>query len=180
MDGISILFSRVPAIYFLVMSFEFQQSEIQVVGVSLSGRDGRPLIVFECPGSGDFLPLAVSPFDAETVIRDFTGDGESTAVAWLEDLLVRRKPRRAVLVDDGDDGPALRLDFRRTSRAPSRRLAVGEGLALVRRLDLSLLAEDRLFRRSREELAHLARGRGFRENFLYLTPPQFAPNIPLE
>lgn len=46
------------------------------------------MAVFESSGNGDFLTLPVSPFDAEALIREFTGAGEGdNAAAWLGDII---------------------------------------------------------------------------------------------
>jgi len=147
--------------------------QLRVVGVALSGRDGSPVVVFEEPISGDFLPVNTDPYEAEMVIRGFVGDDEGTAVCWLADLLTHRPPKRAIVELDENNRPFLRISAK-------RHLAFGEGLALARRLGFPIVAGDDLFDSTRGELAFLADTGAFLQDFLYLTPPQYAPNIPLE
>lgn len=147
--------------------------QLRVVGVALSGRDGSPVVVFEEPLSGDFLPVNIDPYEAEMVIRGFVGDDAGSAVSWLADLLTHHPPKRAVIEMDKDGRPYLRLSAR-------RHLALGEGLALARRLGFPIMAEDGLFESTRGELAFLSDSGAFLKDFLYLTPPQYAPNMPLE
>jgi len=163
------------------MSSEYKKCVIRIVGVALEGRQGTPVLVFESPLSGEFLTVSVDPFDAEMIIRDFIGDAEHSAAAWLEDLLKSSPPLRGVL-DAGEEGQPrvllefgfLGLGFRR-----NRILPLGEGLALLRRLSVPLYAGKYLFDTSREELGFLSESKAFGGEFLYLTPPQYAPNIPM-
>jgi len=147
--------------------------QLRVVGVALTGRDGSPVVVFEEPLSGDFLPLNTDPYEAEMVIRGFVGEDEGTAVSWLAELLTHRPPKRAVIEMDENGRPFLRLSAKRY-------LAFGEGLALSRRLGFPIMAEDDLFESARGELTFLSDSGAFLKDFLYLTPPQYAPNMPLE
>lgn len=168
------------ALYLIVMSFYLKKREIRIVGVALEGSGGSPVIVFNDPVKGDFLPVPADPFDTEILIRDFVGEGDRTAAAWLGDLLQRNPPRRGIVEIDDEGRPFVRLEFGGLRLANSRYLPFGEGLALVRRLSVPLYADDRLFGVSRDELSYLTESRAFSSDFLYLTPPQYAPNIPME
>ena len=153
------------------------------MGVALEGQQGLPIVVFNDVLSGDFLTVPVDPFDAEILIRDFSGEAESSAAAWLGSLLIGSPPVRGTLFIDDDNLPRIRIEFsslRLNGSKKNRSLPLGEGLILIRRLALPLYADERLFDLSQEELAFLNAVRAFGGNFLYLTPPQFAPNIPLE
>ena len=162
------------------MSLYFKKRGIRIIGVALEGQGGSPVVVFDDPDTGEFLPIATDPFDTEILIRDFVGEGDRSATAWLGDLLRLNPPKQGVLDVDSDGRPFVRLDFNMLQLRQSRYLPLGEGLALVRRLSLPLFADDRLFEESRDELSYLTRTRAFSGDFLYLTPPQYAPNIPME
>ena len=169
-----------PALYLVLMSFYIKKRGIRIVGVALEGSGGSPVIVFDDPVKGDFLPVPTDPFDTEILIRDYVGEGDRTAAAWLGDLLQRTPPRRGFVEIDDEGRPFVRLEFGGLFPGKSRYLPFGEGLALVRRLSVPLYADDRLFGVSRSELSYLTESRAFSGDFLYLTPPQYAPNIPVE
>jgi hypothetical protein len=154
------------------MSLNMKKRTVRIIGVALAGRGGSPVVVLDDPINGDFLPVSADPFDAEILIRDYIGEGDRTAAAWLGDLLKRSPPRRAVLEIDDDGRP--HIQFRKNQYLP-----LGEGLALVRRLSIPLFADERMFDNSADELSFLTETRAFSGDFLYLTPPQYAPNIPM-
>ena len=156
------------------MGIESKQ-RILVLGVALEGSTGSPAVVFRSASENRFLALNADPFEAETIIREFTGEGDSSAVAWLAGILGRRKPCRAhLLMEEGRSWIVFQCLFRR-----KRRLALGEGLALIHRLSVPLTASEELFQSSAQEMAYLGSRSVFSGDFLYLTPPQYAPNIPL-
>jgi hypothetical protein len=95
-------------------------------------------------------------------------------------MLADSPPLRAYVDANEEERPVIRLDFSRFSRKMSRRLPIGEGIALVRRLGLPLRADRNLFAEGRDEVAFLTESSAFRNEFLYLTPVQFSPNIPME
>lgn len=165
---------------FLLMSPDLHKCVIRVVGVALSGQAGSPVVVFNNPENREYLTLAVDPFDAEILIRDFSGEADDSAVSWLGDLLSSSPPNRADVVFSEDGRPEICLSFGRLIPGRRQRLSLGEGLALVRRLSLELYAPEKLFRDSAVEINYLTETRAFSNQFLYLTPPQYAPNIPLE
>ena len=158
-------------------------SSLGIVGVALEGRDGTPVVVLESPDSGRFLPLSVDTFDAEILIRDFLDDQPETtdsAAAWLADLL-RKTPPRMARVDFFDNGsPAVRLQFGLSPAAGDRLLPPGEGLVLCRRLNLPVSASEELYEATREDLKWMGSNGTFTGDFLYLSPPQYAPGIPVE
>lgn len=141
--------------------------------MALAGRDGEPVVVFDDPIQGDFLPVATNPFDAEIIIRAYSDEGGSTAVTWLGEILEKNPPRGGVVDIDADGGPYV--DF-----GKNRHLPLGEGLALVHHLSIPLSANENLFRITSHELSFLSESYAFSGDFLYLTPPQYAPNIAIE
>ena len=153
---------------------------IRIVGVALEGRDGSPFVVFESPETGSFLPLPADPFDAEIIIREFLGEGDHSAVSWLGDLLRRSAPRRGRIETDSGGRPVMRFPSGVPGGRQERLLPFGEGLALCRRLNIPMVAAEELFDSSREELSWLASSGTFTGDFLYLSPPQYAPGIPVE
>ena len=153
---------------------------IRIVGVALEGRDGSPFVVFESPETGSLLTLPADPFDAEIIIREFIGEGDVSAVSWLGDLLHRSPPRRGRIDTETSDRPVVRFTLGGQGIRQDKILPFGEGLALCRRLDIPMVAADELFDSSREELSWLASSGTFMGDFLYLSPPQYAPGIPVE
>lgn len=141
--------------------------------MALAGRNGAPVVVFDDPIQGDFLPVSTNPFDAEIIIRAFSGEGGYTAVTWLGEILEKNPPRCGIVGIDMDGDPFV--DF-----GKNRHLPLGEGLALVHHLSIPLSANEDLFRISSDELSFLSESYAFSGDFLYLTPPQYAPNIPME
>ena len=169
------------AIYFPMMASKGNMHELRIVGIALAGSDGSPLVVFQDTETGDFLPLPTDPFDAEIVIREFTGDGDGTAVGWLVDAIGRNTPRGAVVETDADGPPKIRFSFGWGMKGLTTRvLPLGEGLGLCRRLDLPVSVDAGVFESFSRELDYLRTRHAFRRNFLYLTPPQYAPTIPVE
>ena len=152
---------------------------IRIVGVALEGRDGAPVVVFESQGTGELLPLPIDPFGAETLIRGYLGENDEAAVAWLADALGKSAPSAGRIVS-GDDAYWVRFPFRLSRRPKVRRLPLGEGLSLCRRLEIPLYAAESLFEASRDDLAWMAGSGSFLGDFLYLSPPQYAPGIPME
>ncbi len=176
------MFFTGPAIYFIVMSLIYKKCVVRIIGVALEGRSGSPVIVFDDPVSGNFLSVAVDPFDAEILIREFVGESDYSAAAWLGDLLQSNPPRRGIVEIDNEGKPFVRLEFgnlRGMASKKNRTLPFGDGLTLIHRLSLPLYADERLFDVSREELSFLSDSSAFNGDFLYLTPPQYAPNIPV-
>jgi len=163
------------------MSPEYKKCAVRVIGVALEGRQGEPVLVFDDPLSGDFLTVPVGPFDAEMIIRDYLGDAVHSAAAWLEELLKSAPPQRGVLDLSESGSPRIRLEFGvlGLGSGKNRLLPLGEGLALLRRLSVPLFAGEHLFDSSRDELRYLSESKAFSGEFLYLTPPQYAPNIPM-
>lgn len=141
--------------------------------MALAGRNGAPVVVFDDPIQGDFLPVSTNPFDAEVIIRAFSGEGDDTAVTWLGEILELNPPRCGIVEIDSDGDP-------RVSFGKDRHLSLGEGLALVHHLSIPLFADEKLFGISSDELSFLSESYAFSGDFLYLTPPQYAPNIPME
>lgn len=162
------------------MSFKRNIHDLHIVGVALTGRDGFPVIVFKDSTTGSFLSLPTNPFEAEYIIHEFIGEGEGTAVSWLSEILGGKAPRRACLEIGDEKLPAVRFFFGGIKTPSERVLPLSEGLSLCRRLNLSLSVETEVFEFFREELAFLCNDNAFRENFLYLTPPQYAPTIAVE
>ncbi len=161
-------------------------SNLRVVGVALEGRDGSPVIVLESSGTGRFLPVSVSPFDAEMLIRMFleddSPDGLSpvSATEWLADYLRNRPPRLARLESADDGSLRVRFQYGFSISGRDRLMSPGEGLALCRNLGLSLQGSEGLFDMFREDLSWLSSTGTFTGDFLYLSPPQYAPGIPVE
>ncbi len=153
---------------------------LHVVGVALTGRDGFPVVVFQDTERENFLSLPTDPFEAEFIIREFIGEGEDSAVSWLAEIIGGKSLRQAVLEIGADNRPAVRFFFGGLKTPSERVLPLGEGLGLCRRLRLRLSAESDIFELFRDELAFLCKGNAFRENFLYLTPPLYAPTIAVE
>lgn len=152
---------------------------VQIVGVALAGRRGNPIAVLRAPESGDFLSLPLSAFDAETLIKDHVGEEESCAVSWLEDMLRNDPPRFCVLEVPPVGEAFIRFTCSGSPFPEIRRLGAGEGMALARRLSVPVFARDSLFSEAEDELRWLTRNRVFTGDFLYLTPPQYAPTIPV-
>ncbi len=177
------LFFIHAAIYFNLMSLKYKKCVIRIIGVALEGQQGLPVVVFDDPESGDFITVSVDPFNADILIRDYVGEADSSAAAWLGNLLESRHPLRGI-INIGDEGtPRIQFEFgvhRPKGLKRNLSLPLGEGLILARRLSLPLYAEERLFDSSRDELLFLNREKAFGRDFLYLTPPQFASDIPLE
>lgn len=155
------------------MSPKIKKRSVRIIGVALAGRDGAPVVVFDDPVKGEFLPVSTNPFDAEIIIRAFSGEGHHTAVTWLGEILERNPPRSGVVEIDDDGDPAVIF-------GKDRHLPLGEGLALVHHLSIPLYANETLFEISSSELSFLTESYAFSGDFLYLTPPQYAPNIPIE
>ena len=158
-------------------------SSLGIVGVALEGRNGTPVIVLESPDSGRFLPLSIDTFDAEILIRDFLDDqpgAPDSAASWLADLLRRTPPRLARIVFSDDGFPAIRLQFGTTASSKDRLLPPGEGLVVCRHLNLSVTASEELYQATREDLRWMSSNGTFIGDFLYLSPPQYAPGIPVE
>ena len=181
----AVLFSCRDAIYFIVMFSRKAECSIRVVGVALEGRQGSPAVVSENLFTGEFLSLPVDPFDAEMIIRAYLDDdtdtdtsGESHAIAWLADLMNRNPPRRARIESCRTGEYRIRFSF--LPGTADRYLGPGEGLALCRRLSVPLCAERALFEATREDVNWLSRRGAFTGDFLYLSPPQYAPGIPVE
>jgi len=165
------------------MSLIYKKCVIRIIGVALEGQKGLPVVVFDDPQSGDFITVSVDPFNAEILIRDYAGEADSSAAAWLGSLLEGRPPLRGIINVDDEGNPGIQLEFgalRPKGLKRSLSLSLGEGLILARRLSVPLYAEEHLFDSSRDELSFLNKVKAFGRNFLYLTPTQFALNIPLE
>jgi|GEM_PF-1738141 len=182
-DGCQLgLFFVQSALYFYVMSLNSELNTIQLIGVALEGLQGMPVIVFENPVNGEFLTVAVDPFDAEILIRDYIGEAGHSAAAWLGELLESSPPSRGILDMSAEGIPLIRMEFgilRSGGLKKHRVLSLSEGLILSRRLSIPLSADEQLFDTSREELSFLAGTEAFSREFFYLTPPQYAPNIPV-
>jgi len=153
---------------------------VHIVGVALNGRSDSPVIVLECKKHKDFLSVPTTPFDAEAVIRDFTDDNLDTAVSWLASLLTpgRFQHGRIGFSEEGD--AVVTILSRVRSRRVEKQLPLGEGLILCRKLEIPLEADPEIHKVSSEETSYLKETQAFREDFLYLTPPQHASSIPLE
>ena len=149
----------------------------------MEGQQGLPVVVFDDPDSAEFITVSVDPFNAEILIRDYAGEADYSAAAWLGNLLESRPPLRGI-INVGDEGiPQIQFEFgvhRPKGMKRNQSLPLGEGLILARRLSLPLYPEEHLFDSSKDELSFLNREKAFGRDFLYLTPPQFASNIPLE
>lgn len=152
---------------------------LRIVGVALEGREGSPVVVLESPGTGLFLPLAVDPFEAEIIIREFL-ETPDTAVAWLAQAIQSSPPRRGRIEMDSEGSPRMHLLYGLASSERDRYLSVGEGMILCRRLGIPVSAPESLFETSRDELSWLSSTGTFTGDFLYLSPPQYAPGIPVE
>jgi len=177
------LFFTHAAIYFIVMFLKYKKRVMRVIGVALEGQHGLPVVVFKDSESSVFLTVSADIFDAEMLIRDFTGEDESSASAWLSVFLEKRPPQRGIVYVDKDGDSRIRLEFgtiRFKESKRNRSLTLGEGLIISRRLSLPLYADERLFEPSKNELEFLNESGAFAGNFLYLTPPQFALNIAVE
>ena len=153
--------------------------EIRLFGIALTGRDGLPVAVFESSGNGDFLTLPVSPFDAEALIREFTGAGEGdNTAAWLGDIIKNRPPLRGRLELDQEETVRIHFSFSKRCSRGDRKLRLGAGFALSKRLGIPLFADNRLFFDFRPELTWLTNKNAFTGDFLYLTTPEYPSNIP--
>ncbi len=165
------------------MSLKYKKCVIRIIGVALEGQQGLPVVVFNDPESGDFITVSADPFNAEILIRDYAGEADSSAAAWLGSLLENRPPIRGIINVDNEGNPRIQLEFgvhRLKGLGRKLSLSLGEGLILARRLSVPLYAEEHLFDSSRDELSFLNMNKTFGRDFLYLTPTQFASNIPLE
>ena len=152
--------------------------EIRIFGIALAGRDGSPVVVFESPDNGDFLSLPVSPFDAEALIREFTGEGDSDgAAAWIGDLMKKSPPLRGILELDEEETVRIRFSFSNMRGMPDRRLRLCTGFALSNRLQTPLFADNHLFLDFLPELVWLSDQDTFTGNFLYLTTAGYTSNI---
>jgi len=148
----------------------FDKVEIRVAGLALTGSDGSPMVAFTDPRSGECLLLAIDPFQAEFIIRDFLGETENTAVSWLSELLRNASISRAEVEIDDEGMPVISLVFERSDSSQRHRLPLGDGLALVRRHSLPLYAHSYLFRNSKKEFQYLRERSAFGEEFLHLNP----------
>ncbi|MCK5736771.1 MAG: hypothetical protein KAH21_09845 [Spirochaetaceae bacterium] len=154
---------------------------VRIIGVALEGQQGMPVVVFDDPENGDFLTVSVDPFDAEILIRDYIGEAEHSAAAWLGDFLKTSPPRRGIIEKDDGGTFLIKLEFgilRSVGLKRDRVLPFGEGLMLLRRLSIPLYADELLFDTSREELTFLTESNAFGGEFLYLTPEQYTSIIP--
>ena len=153
--------------------------EIRLFGIALTGRCGLPVAVFESAVDGDFLTLPVSPFDAEALIREFTDAGEGdNAVAWLGELIKNRPPLRGRLELDEEETVRICFSFSSRRSRGERKLRLGAGFALSKRLGIPLFADSHLFFDFRTELTWLTDKNAFIGDFLYLTTPEYPLNIP--
>ncbi|MCG8452189.1 MAG: hypothetical protein MI717_03280 [Spirochaetales bacterium] len=151
--------------------------QLMILGVALTGRDGSPVIVMEESAGGRFLPIPADPFQTEMLIRNFTEENHNSSVSWLAELLSTRPPQRALLELNGNGDIHVRFAYRKQNRGYA--LPLGEGLSLVKLLHTPLFAEEPLFVLCEHELQYLSHHTNFTENFLYLTPAQYASNIPI-
>ncbi len=161
-----------------------KDSSLRVIGVALEGSDGMPVVVLKESGGNIFLPVSVDPFDAETVIRSFLDEDEDdsvdSALFWLADSLKSAPPRKALIELQEDGRYRVRFITGLFSTGKDRLLPFGAGLVLCRILEIPLTASDILFENSREELSWLSNTGTFLGDFLYLSPTQYAPRIPVE
>ena len=151
--------------------------QLMVLGVALTGRDGSPVIVMEESVGGRFLPVPADPFQTEMLIRNFTEENHNSAVSWLGEQLRARPPQRALLETRSNGDIQVRFAYRKQNHGYT--LPLGEGLSLVKLLHIPLFADEPLFALCEHELQYLSHHTNFTENFLYLTPAQYASNIPI-
>jgi len=160
-------------LYYCV-SMYFDKVEVCIVGVALTGSSGSPMAAFTDPRSGECFLLAIDPFQAEFIIRDYLGETENTAASWLSDMLRNSSISRAEVEVDDEGLPVINLVFKRSNSSQRHKLSLSDGLALVRRHSLPLYAHSYLFRNSEKDLECLSKKRAFGDQFLYLDPSELA------
>ena len=117
--------------------------KIQIIGVSFSEPDLTPVLIFNNLLDGSYFSLPTDPFSAEILIRDYNGEGENSAAAWLSGVLREKSPKKACIRITGDGSLSVLMKFRRTIRTMyGRHLSLGEGLAVARRLALPVFVEE--------------------------------------
>jgi len=117
--------------------------KIQIIGVSFSEPELTPVLIFNNLFDGSYFSLPTDPFSAEILIRDYSGEGENSAAAWLSGILMEKSPNKACIKITGDGGLSVLIKFGRVLRTvQGRYLSLGEGLAVARRLSLPVFAEE--------------------------------------
>lgn len=152
---------------------------IHIVGIAAIGSEKSPVAVFLISETGEFLSLAVSPFDAEMLISDYLGENSLTAVAWVAQLLRRKHPCRGILESQGEGEFHIRFHFAGLTTLNDPILSVSEGLVLARRLDTPLFARDGLGTGMGEGIQWHSGIQEIGDDFLYFSPPGNASTVPI-